>query len=151
MDVAIVIALKEEFELFEAMIGPRRESISDDHTGDGFYTFEKPSANPETTYKCVACFAGRMGPPETAMLTQQIILKWNPKNLVMLGIAAGISEDARLGDVIIADSVDDYIVSGRIEGGLNVEFAGQVYQCSAEFVRFLDNFPFSKKTFYESW
>jgi Nucleoside phosphorylase len=151
MDVAIVIALKEEFELFEAMIGPRRESIPDDHTGDVFYTFEKPSANPKTTYKCVACFAGRMGSVEMAILTQQIILKWNPKNLVMLGIAAGISENVRLGDLIIADSVDDYIESGRIEGGLNVEFAGQVYQCSAEFVRFLDNFPFSKKTFYDSW
>lgn len=151
MDIGIIIALQEEFDLFFPEIRKLCKFDRDEKTGDVAYLFTQPSDNPDKPYNCVASFVGRMGPTEAALATQQMITKWNPRNIVMLGLAAGISKDVRLGDIIVADSVDSYADRGRMGEANDIEFSGQVYQCSAELTRFVDNFKFTNTPLHESW
>jgi len=55
-----------------------------------------------------AAASPRMGLPAAAVLATKMINKFRPKYLVMIGIAAGIKDKAKLGDIIVADPGWDY-------------------------------------------
>src|SRR5260221_13828588 len=106
MDVGIVIALREEFTEIYKEIKNRCKPLQDAETGRYYYLFEHAGAKTNHKYKCVATFVGEMGSIKAGLLTQQLLNQWEPRTLVMLGIAASLSKDAQLGDVIIASQVD---------------------------------------------
>src|SRR5262249_52159204 len=97
-DVAIVIALKEEFEELYRAIEQSCRAERDLLTGNYDYLFEHPGGKEQPPFKCVATFAGEMGPTESALETERLMRKWNPRNVVNLGIAAGIHKDVNVGD-----------------------------------------------------
>jgi nucleoside phosphorylase len=101
-------------------------------------------------------FIGDMGPVDAALVTQDLLVTCKPKTVVMLGIAAGIHNDVRIGDVVYAKQVDGYIESARAEATVDKENfrlapGGSVYRCSEEFVRLLENFEFVYKDAYVLW
>ncbi|MFA9394112.1 MAG: hypothetical protein ACERJ1_05280 [Halodesulfovibrio sp.] len=56
----------------------------------------------------VAASADQMGMTAAATLSMKLINKYRPKYLVMVGICAGISGEARLGDILISEHSWDY-------------------------------------------
>lgn len=156
IDVCIVIALREEFrELFNE-VADIVEPFRDDLTGRYYFLFARPSAAPNDPYQCVATFIGNMGPVDAALATQDMVTMWKPKTVVMLGIAAGIHEDVRLGDVVYATQVDGYIESAKAEPVLGTEQfqlapGGSIYRCSEQFIRLFDAFEFVHKDAYDQW
>ncbi len=72
--------------------------------------------------KCVVVLCG-VGKVHAAMCTQTMIIKYNPKFIINIGVAGGIGENINIGDIVIADSVlqHDFDVSpfrpkGEISG-----------------------------------
>jgi nucleoside phosphorylase len=79
-----------------------------------------------------------MGPVKAGLITQRILKDYNPGTLVMLGIAASMSDDVRLGDVVIATQVDAYMENSKAEGKDEFSFSlgGEAYRSSADLTNY---------------
>lgn len=153
IDVGIVIALREEFIELHDQIADKCESVRDSATGNYYYLFDYQCANRETCYRCVATFAGSMGPTKAGLITQRLVNEYKPNTLVMLGIAAGLSGDVKLGDVVVATVVDAYMENSKAEGQDEFSFAlsGEVYRPSGDLVNFAQNFQFAHRDAFQQW
>ena len=156
MDVGIVIALREEFTEIYKEIKNRCKPLQDAETGRYYYLFEHAGAKTNHKYKCVATFVGEMGSIKAGLLTQQLLNQWEPRTLVMLGIAASLSKDAQLGDVIIASQEDAYLenskaIPTRSHRKFDFAFSGEVYRSSTDLLSAVRNFEFVHGDIYQDW
>lgn len=149
-DVAILIALEEEWEVFWPIAG-EPGGVKDD-SGGYLYHFEVPSLG--QPYRCVALFMGAMGPGQATQATARL-LATRPKTLVNLGIAAAIHDDLKLCDVVVAEQVDDFLstVKAVPEGtGLwAFELRGSVYRTTHALVQDLTNLKFAHRDAFNRW
>lgn len=99
-DVAILVALEEEWEVFWPIAGAPA-GVKDD-SGGYMYHFAVPG--PSRPYRCVALFMGAMGPGQATHATARL-LATRPRTLVNLGIAAAIHDDLKLCDVVVVEQV----------------------------------------------
>lgn len=154
-DIGIIIALEEEFNVFFPTIAKIQCPESDPEHGLSFYRFAvSTKASAIQSYHCVSSLLGRMGPTTAMAVTQRMIDLYHPHTIVVLGIAASIHSDVRLGDVIVADSVDSYIERGKINEQVNafpLALSGQVYQCSGDLLHRLHSFKYQHQLVYEQW
>jgi nucleoside phosphorylase len=153
VDVGIVIALKEEFTELHNQIKDSCKAVRDQTTGGYYYLFEHQCVNQETCYRCVATFAGNMGPTKAGLVTQRLVTEFKPSTIVMLGIAAGITDDVKLGDVIVATQVDAYMENSKAEGEdeFTLALGGEIYRPSADVVNFSQNFQFVYSNEFQQW
>lgn len=68
-----------------------------------------------TSYNVVTAVADRMGMVSAAVLATKAISLCRPRYCVMIGICAGLKDETRLGDVILADPAWDYQSGKRIK------------------------------------
>lgn len=154
-DVGIIIALKEEFrELFNEF-AERHVSVQDAEN-NYYYLFERAGADPNRPYQCVATFVGGMGPLKAGLTAQTLINKWDPHVLVMLGIAGALSDDVKIGDVVVASQVDAYMENSKAVEALNPDgytfvLSGEVYPCSVDLLRSVRNFEFVHRKSFADW
>jgi nucleoside phosphorylase len=156
IDVGIVIALKEEFNEFFNEIKTQSKSFLDEETGRYYYLFDYNSADLNHQYHCVAIFVGEMGSVKSSLITQRLISQWKPRTLVMLGIAAALSNDVHIGDVVIASQVDAYLENSKAiptTGGKRFEFtlSGEVYRSSSDLLHAAQNFEFVYGEIFQDW
>jgi nucleoside phosphorylase len=155
-DVGILIALKEEFSvLFEDVRG-QATAHSKPGLTEHYYTFEREGLPGSPPYRCVATFIGEMGPTRAALAAERLIQHWAPTNIVLLGIAAGIHSDLKLGDVVAVTQIDSYLeaakaVSSEAPAGFQLQHAGEVYRAPQDMVSIVRNLEFSHSTAHESW
>src|SRR5579859_4080702 len=145
IDVGIVIALQEEFDELFKDIQMRCRAVSDGQTGRAWYLFEHFSQGTQGNYSCVATFVGDMGLVPASLVTQSLINRWQPRLLVMPGIAAALSKDVLVGDVVVANQVDAYLenakaVAARNQSGFAFEMSGEVYRTNSPLFRGAQNF-----------
>ena len=157
VDVAIVIALKEEFHVLFQYISKDYNSITDEKTGRSFYLFQHHCDDGIKSYNCVAVFAGDMGPEVAGQVTQRLIELANPRIVINLGICAGDKSEVNIGDVIIPTQVKMYAHAVKIQkspqinnlgifkpGGLDID-------TSYDLVKQLENFPYTYPEHYKNW
>src|SRR5689334_600638 len=108
VDLAVLIALEEEFQVLEHDLAKRWEARRNPDYGgyDYYWTDERGD------YRCLATFIGRMG-PEEAVGGSERLLRTKPALLVNVGIAAGMHEDVYIGDVVVPDLVQAYDQTGK--------------------------------------
>jgi nucleoside phosphorylase len=152
-DVGIIVALPDEFrELHNTLPSPH--VIKDERTGASDYLFTRPVSN-RAAYRCAATFVGFMGPTAAALATERFLNRQRPKTIVMLGIAAGISEDVQLGDVIMATYVGRYLDHAKIVSGKGKTFeirpGGDAFSFSLDLIRASLELEFAHKGYFESW
>jgi len=102
-DVAVVTALPMELEAFLRHGGPWTRIESERHS---IRTYHQHTTRNGVSVAAV-CASG-MGQLNAALVTRDIIAEWNPKKLFLVGIAAGLSDDVGLGDVVVSDQIVDY-------------------------------------------
>lgn len=156
VDVGIVIALKEEFTELYKQIENQCVPIPNPETGGYSYLFERAGADGKYKYRCIVIFAGEMGPVKAGLMTQRLIYEWQPRTLVMLGIAAALSDDVQLGDVVVASQVDAYLENSKAiratdhEGYVFV-LSGEVYRSSVDLLNFTRHFEFVHRNVFQEW
>lgn len=64
----------------------------------------------------IACFSGP-GNVDASSITSTLLSELQPKNVIMLGIAAGMREKCSLGDVVLSERVIAYEGTALIDGG----------------------------------
>ena len=156
VEVGIIVALKEEFrELFPQLPSPT--PIKDEQTGVYDYLFQwQWSVENVAPYRCAATFIGAMGPNRAALACERFIHRRQPKTIVMLGIAAGLDKDVKLGDVVLTTDVNMYlerakIVDGQKEETFEIEAGGAYYRCSDDLVQASLNLEFAHLNLYQQW
>jgi nucleoside phosphorylase len=150
VDIGIIIALKEEFrEFFKQLRNP--ESFKDHETGVTDYLFFPEKAQ---NCKCAATFVGDMGPEKAALATERFIKRRQPKTVVMLGIAGGMSKDVKLGDVVVVTTANNYLHRGKVvpDGeSFTFEMGGDPYRCSDDLVRAVQDLEFAHAQLFQDW
>jgi nucleoside phosphorylase len=152
VDLGIVIALKEEFRVFQELVSTELRAERDEKTGQYDYTFQLPGS----PHRCVVSFIGEMNPEPAALHTERLLSKWNPRTVVMLGIAAGLHSDVRVGDVVIASQVDNYLASAKAQpstalGSFEFSLGGTVFHGDHDFLSRVRNLEFAHREHFLSW
>jgi nucleoside phosphorylase len=129
-DIGIICAL--EHPELSAVRNAFGSTGSWDEIGDGSHTHIYRTSliktNEGQNLKIVATTSTSMGLTAAAIATTQLILKFKPKLVVMIGIAAGTkSNNKNFGDVLVADPSVDYN-SGKVVDGNGIrEFQPDPY------------------------
>lgn len=105
-DVAIITALEDpELKAILDLPGDWRQfQVPHDHA---FY-YKGKFTSDEKEFSVVASAAPRMGMPSSTALATKMIHNFRPRILCMTGIAAGIKEHVKMGDIIVADPSWDW-------------------------------------------
>jgi len=111
-DIAIITALHEP-EL-SSILNLSCDWQKIDIADDASHYYEGIIQNGTKKLRVVASSANQMGMTATAILSMKMIDLYRPKYLVMCGIAAGVKGEAKLCDILFADSSWDY-GSGKIK------------------------------------
>ena len=148
-DIAIIIPLREEFEVFKSFV-----SIKNAHEYDAEYYYELNL--PELPFKIVLVLLSRMGVTFSTHITEKLIQHLNPKLIILIGIAGSLDDDLFLGDVVIANEVHEYLANSKaVRKGqsFTFELSGKQWNSNYELIRFIENFEFlpDDKKYYKSW
>jgi formylglycine-generating enzyme required for sulfatase activity len=153
VDVAIVVALEEEFEEFRKLLSTELTPISDQEYGGYDYSFESDSST--SHYRCVARVIGNKGPEGASLFADRMISRWNPTAIVMVGIAAGLHQDVRLGDVLVAEQVDAYLAETKAiprgESDWTFNHRGKVFHGDHAFLQEIANLRFAHGPAFDNW
>ncbi len=129
VDIAIICALKKKLDAVLAMNRGRKkewEKLKTENNKSFFYKKNIYSKN-QKSLSIIACRKSdnKMGSTVSANLTTEIIHRFQPKIILLVGIAAGTRSDGRnIGDILIATEVVDYD-SGKVieqDGNLRYEY-----------------------------
>jgi nucleoside phosphorylase len=110
-DFGFVIALAEEFRYFRRVMGEMVPE-QDPANGQWYYTFECGGR------RCVAVVLGKMGKTIAAQMVERLTHRFSIGTVVSIGIAGGVGKDARVGDVVVASQVDDYLHRSKAALGM---------------------------------
>jgi nucleoside phosphorylase len=100
VDLGIVIALQEDFRELLSLCGTVSQHRSDKLT---VYRFNRRQ------YRVVAAVVGEMGAAPASRVTERMIDAWHPESIASIGVAAGVHDDLRVGDVYAPTQADEYI------------------------------------------
>jgi nucleoside phosphorylase len=97
-----------------------------------------------------------MGSTVSSLMTQSFIQRWQPRTIVMLGIAATLSKDVHIGDIIVAKQIDAYLdnskaVPGAYPNSYMFLPSRQVYRCSNDLLNATINFKFVHEELFQDW
>lgn len=152
----IVIALKEEFDYFRNELAVVLEPVS----GSPFpyYTFRLPWHASHPSLGAVA-FLGEMGNESAALATYQLVDHFTPQLVGNIGICGSLTPDVRLGDVVVAESVENYAYRGKIQGregtaegrGSLLRFGGRSFHPTDQFSEETEHLPLQHPDRWASW
>lgn len=154
VDVAILVALREEWQVLWAIAGEPR-GVKDPESGRYLFRFEVAS-DAGGVYRCAALFIGDMGPGQATHAATSL-LRLRPRILVNVGIAAAIHDDLKLCDVVVADQVDDYLATVKAAArrqktpSYAFELRGSVYKTTHALVQDVDNLEFARPDVFAGW
>jgi nucleoside phosphorylase/xanthosine utilization system XapX-like protein len=137
VDVAIVTALPMELQALLrhggswSMISPSEDSPRTFHI-----------CHTESGLSVLATCALGMGQLNAALATKDIIQKWRPKKVVLVGIAGGLRSDVQLGDVVVSEQIVDYELGKITTEGLEPRWS--VYRSDPILLDRLRNFQSSE-------
>src|SRR5690349_2237956 len=116
VDFGIVTALQEEFEYLEELMGPFEEIT--DSSGTWYRTSQK--AVNGTSYELVLAWQDAMGPMQAQDLTIRLIDRWVPAYILLVGIAGQVSDEVKLGDIVVGQQVYYYDLQAIKDAGIEV-------------------------------
>jgi len=141
-DILVYIAMSEELQHVLNTFEVNFISKEFEKMALTAYLAEIPSNNSANTYNIVLVAAGTMGNTSSAVITSQLITKYNPANVVVIGIAGSISEDLSPGDIFIPNRVNEYLANGAATGKTEVEYnlSGNYFQSDKRLLNRFANF-----------
>lgn len=104
-DAAFVVALREEVRAADIFHNESTESVANDLDLE---VHRRRMADPAgTSLEILTLLIDDQGPEHAAIATTKFLQRVQTKLLVLIGISGRISDDCRLGDVVLADRCDN--------------------------------------------
>lgn len=104
VDFVIQTTVDVEFEAVRRAFA--LDGSGDLHEGETWHRVVVPVDGEERVI--IVAQATQMGMPAAAVLTAKAIHLWNPRNMLLVGICAGVHGEAEIGDIIVPDPAWDY-------------------------------------------
>jgi nucleoside phosphorylase len=149
--MGLIIALPEEFRELQHLStdwNPIRIG------GNTYFRFALGS-DEAGRFGGVALLLGGYGGGRAAVLTRDLLHDWQLEIVASVGIAAGIHEDVLVGDVIVANQTDDYLLGGRISQGdgsqVEFEFSGEPFRPSNRLLKEVVELEFKNAPAFSLW
>jgi len=116
LDVAVYVALSEEFATVLEEVGPGFEAVELRDVALTLFRGAIQARGSSTRYNVGIIPAGKMGNTRAANVMSAILSRGDVKNVVVLGIAGTLTDDLQPGDVFIPDSVSEYLANSAVTG-----------------------------------
>jgi nucleoside phosphorylase len=151
-DVAILVALQEEYEVLAPVMSKDIEPV------DGRYWFTFADVNGKTR-SAVISVLGNMGNEESRVAADRLITAVQPSLVASIGIAGILSDRARLGEVVVATEVDNYHEKGKLiddADGIGLAWGGRTLLASTLLAsthptRLASSFRTAREPLFENW
>jgi nucleoside phosphorylase len=153
VDILLYIALKEEFDVVQQVLG----DLEVRKLKDEAVTLFAGSIRSQTLgrdFKVGVVPAGKMGNVRAANITSLVLREWKPNDVVVIGIAGSVSNDLEPGDVFIPDSVVDYLANSASQGEKELwtfVTSGNAFQTSPRLLNSFEFFAHSHPREYLQW
>lgn len=147
IDVAVLIALDEEYRAFAASSG-----LAVDRDG----AFEVIDMNGDRRRGIVTCFAD-MGPEAGNAAARKLFDTTQPNLVVVIGLAGQLDDAVQLGEIVVATEVDNYAFGSKIvsevsdPSKLSIAWGGKTHPASAHPAKALESFSRDNPAVYAEW
>jgi nucleoside phosphorylase/ActR/RegA family two-component response regulator len=131
-DIAFLTALPKELDAVLALGGTWQERTG----ADSIRTIHATTTR--SGVEVVAASALGMGQLNAAMLARDVLEQCNPAKIILVGIAAGVSADVSLGDVVVSDQIVDYELNNVTADGVTPRWS--VYRSDSTLVSRFQNY-----------
>lgn len=112
VDFVIITALEEERDAVLSKLPDHRKVRPSQEDVRVYFMSDLPAAYPDgegVTYQVVVMLLPGMGRVNAMAATSDAIRRWNPRYVVLVGIAGGVAaRGVNLGDILVSDQVVDY-------------------------------------------
>ncbi|MBV9770733.1 MAG: hypothetical protein JOZ32_14255 [Bryobacterales bacterium] len=127
LDIGILFALEEEAREIYSRVNCHAYLL-DSSTGYQVHLFDSEAAKGHALYRCGWLCVHGQGGGSMQDATGYLIRHWAPATVVLIGIAGALSDDVRIGDVVVATGVYDYAHQRKAtdapSGGVEYKSAG---------------------------
>lgn len=131
-DFVVIAPLEEEREAMLGLLPAARRLPPDEHDVRIYYAAELPvrlSDGAAGAYRLIITSPLGMGRVEAAAATSDAIHRFNPRYVLLVGIAGGVADAVARGDVLVADQFVDYEQQKLTEQGPQIRY--QAYRADA--------------------
>lgn len=104
VDFVILTAVDVEFEAVRRAFA--LDGSGELHDGESWHRVTIRADGEERTI--IVSQATQMGMPAAAVLTAKAIRLWKPRNILLVGICAGVRGETEIGDIVVPDPAWDY-------------------------------------------
>jgi nucleoside phosphorylase len=110
VDLAIITVIPEEYRAVVRKLDRVTHDSGSSASPNRFAWGVGEIASPRhrTPYRVVVALAGEAGMVSGALATQRTIAAWNPRHVLVVGVAGGVAENVARGDVVISTAVWGY-------------------------------------------
>lgn len=110
----------------------------------------------DTEVTLISVLAEQMGSESAGRSARDALMHFDPDLVIVIGIAGGLSNDVRLGDVVISNQIIDVLQNAKVSNGksnINIELAPNFYDINAELISAFKFFYLqpSSKASYQDW
>ncbi|KKK81496.1 hypothetical protein LCGC14_2812860, partial [marine sediment metagenome] len=146
-DLLLIFPLKEEFKVFKEIC-----KIQDTITKEGltYYILELPNSN----LSGIAVVLHEMGPTRAGQITEKSLHLFNIRLVVLIGIAGALDEDLKLGDIVVANEVNEFLASSKVEDeGESFKFiySGEHWRQKFSIDRCIKSFDINYEILFQEW
>jgi predicted ATPase/nucleoside phosphorylase len=142
VDFVIVTALEEERDAVLAKLPGYRRLPPSEHDIRIYYEASLPTAFPDGNtgiYRIIIMPLLGMGRLQAANATTDAIRRWQPRYILLVGIAGGVAaRGVTLGDVLISDQIVDYELQKITPKGADIRW--EIYRADPRLVGACRNF-----------
>lgn len=108
IDFAVITALKLERDAILRRLDPGYATLQEDNEPLTFYHGHVGIPSSGERYTIVVTLLLNMGNEDAAVAATRVIERWQPRHILMIGIAGGVAAKVALGDVVVADTIYYY-------------------------------------------
>lgn len=154
VDVLLYVALGEEFHDVMDVLGEgfRHEEAKDVTLSYFTGTIHSPVQQCDISVVVVPAF--KMGNSRSGAVASWAITRFNPRNVVVIGIAGSLVADLNPGDLFIPDSVNEYMANsaavGDGEDGWTLDTSGNRFTTSGRLLNRFGMFRY-QKSYLAEW
>lgn len=111
VDFVIITALEEERDAVLAKLDSYSRLEKDGLDTHTYYETDVRSQRSDgVSYRVIVTSLAMMGPIMAAQKAQAVVARWHPQNVLLVGIACGLPERTKLGDVLVSTQIADYVL-----------------------------------------
>ena len=144
-DIGVVIPLPEEFRYAKEFF-PLLEPIK--YEGTYLYPLDIPAVT------AVCCLVGQMGTLPAMNAANRLTKFANLRLLVLLGLAGAVDSDVEIGDVVVAEEVNEFQASAKAQStsaGYEVQYSGRHWPLEYEIKEAIRHFEYSCPNGFQEW